>query len=362
MTSLGPLGNKQVRVEDWISLTPVGDVGTSAVNTVQVTSSAGATPDGSYFLVSGPENNAQEPNKAILRWHVWLDVSGSTADPLPGDSNQPGIRVVAPGGTDINDVAAAAASTINAFFNALNSQPIRASATTDTVTVLNAAAGPARVEDGVGSRGGVAASTGWTFASATPGVLPATVTFTIASSIEVAGATGASIQVLVPQITDSNQASSYSVAVDAEITTVEIPDVTGNIIASAAAGSFFTLYDTTGSPYSVWIAASDGAGSLATDPVGSGTAVPVIVVSSGMTGASVAPIVASVINALAAFSASATGSTVTITQAVTGSALDIIEGSIAGGFTITKVQEGGGDFTIDRSNRFANPDFDSETS
>lgn len=354
MTTLGPLGNKQVRVEDWVTLTPAGDTGTPAVNTVQVTASA---VDGSYFIFSNPQPLPQEPEKAVLRWHVWFDVSGSTQDPLPTESNQPGIRVVAASGTIVNDVAAAAASSIEAFFLGEPSITVSATAVTDTVTITSLSSGPSRVQDGVGSRNGVAASTSWTFASATPGIAPATVSFTVASTIEASGSLGASIQQLIPQITDGLIASSYSVANDAEIFDVTMPaDATG-WPASAAAAAHWQLFlpgsTSASTDFYVWYSVAG----LATDPAASGTGIEVAGVASADLAASVAVKTASAINTDGSFTATASAAVVTVQAATLGTAIDAVD--VDASVAIVVNQQGGGNFTVDRSNRFANPDFDS---
>jgi hypothetical protein len=338
MTAQGPLGNKQVRVEDWVTLTPTGDVGTSAANTVQFTASA---VDESYFILSQPQPLPQESQRPVLRWHVWYDVSGNAADPLPRESNQPGIRVVAASGTVVNDLADATASTIAVYFAAHPPAFVRASVTTDTVTIINAAVGPARVQDGVGSRIGVAASTSWTFASSIPGVHPETVSFTIASTIEADGSLGASIQQLVPQITDVLIASTYNVANDPEVISVRVPFGTNmtdadapvaqetrvempdgdELVSGDADSQYFQLF-ASGTDYYVWFQAG-----ISVDPLASGTGIEVSV-STISTSAEIATLTVAAIDAELQFSASvAVGddSHVLILSASTGSVFTAVD-------------------------------------
>ena len=104
MTTQGPLGNKQVRVEDFLTIqnASAAAAGTVAVNTVTVNASAGGVPAGAYFLVSGPEPLAQEAQNAVQKYHVWYSKDGAV-DPLPQDSNRArpsisnniGIKVIA---------------------------------------------------------------------------------------------------------------------------------------------------------------------------------------------------------------------------------------------------------------------------
>jgi len=369
MTSLGPLGNKQVRVEDSITLqnASAAGAGASAVNTVTVTVSGGDLPDGSYFIFSKPEPHYQDgelKGKAaspdpVFRWHVWYHDSEAdvSVDPLPRESNQPGIKVLFASGDAVADIADATASSISSYFTLHPVAPVRASATTDVITIENVDIGRAKVQDGVGTRGStpVAASTGFTFASATPGVAVDKVEVIVTSAIEFSGATGASVQQLV-----SFAGTTYSVGNDPEVTRVTMPADATEWPASAAAAAHF-LVRTPASTYYVWYSV-EGA---ATDPSASGTGLEVTGVASADLAASIAFKTASSINAFGGFGstsfvAAASGTVVTLTNAQSGAAVDVedVDASVA----ISVTQQGGGDWTITESNRFRNPNVDLETS
>ena len=255
MTTQGPLGNKQVRVEDFLTIQNASAAagGTVAVNTVTVNASAGGVPAGAYFLVSGPEPLAQEAQNAVQKYHVWYSKDGAV-DPLPQDSNRArpsisnniGIKVIAASGQAAAELAFDTTVAINSYFlTRPNSVSVSATLSSGSIiTITNLAVGPALVEDGIGSRGSpaVAASTGFVFASTTPGVLPDIISFTLASTIEGSGTTGASILTLVPFITTSaiSTVSSFGVGDDPDSLCVICAD--GSEFAGPGTGKHFRLF------------------------------------------------------------------------------------------------------------------------
>jgi hypothetical protein len=227
MTTQGPLGNKQVRVEDWVTITPAGATGTAAINTVTVNASAGAVPAGAYFSLRSPDALRQEAEgKPVIGYHLWYSKE-SAVDPLPRESNQTGIQVVIASGQATDVVASNTVSAINAYFTGtVPAISFSAERSGNDVVITNQVVGPSRVTDGTGSRNSVAASTGFSFASTTPGVNVSSVSFTIASTIEGSSATGASILTLIPQITDNIIASTYEVSDNPESLCILCPDGT----------------------------------------------------------------------------------------------------------------------------------------
>jgi len=252
MTTQGPLGNKQVRVEDWITITPAGATGTAAVNTVTVNASAGAVPAGAYFALRSPDALRQEAEaKQILSYHLWYSKE-SAVDPLPTESNQTGIQVVIASGQATDVVASNTVSAINAYFTGtVPAVSFSAERSGNDVVITNQTVGPARVVDGIGSRNSVAASTGFSFASTTPGVNVSSVSFTIASTIEGSSATGASILTLIPQITDNVIVSTYEVSDNPESLCILCPDGTEfdqggvgqHLLLTAGSEGFYLWYN-----------------------------------------------------------------------------------------------------------------------
>ncbi len=369
--SIGPLGNQQVRVEDFVTVqsASAAGAGTRAVNTVSVNASGGAIRPGSYWRFNGPEAPADKPNVPVRKYHVWYEVTttgGGTlgVDPLPQETNQVGIKVPVSSAMDLATVASNSVSAINAYFAGPNLLVASATRSSDDILVSNIPVGPALCEDGIGSRasglsGSTAASTGFTFASTVAGVAVDTRSFEVASAIQASGATAASVFSLLAR----NTGSTFSVAADAEVTRVVCPDVDTNI-AVAGSGDFFQLRGRDDSFY-CWFSASDGiGGEVTTDPTGggSGTAIPCDVLQSGDGGALVATSLASSINAQASasFTAVASAAAVTITAASAG-AVEAFPTSLAAAsdvnasVTVTQDNQGGGDWAVTRSNRFIDP-------
>jgi hypothetical protein len=357
-SSTGPLGNKSVRVEDFITIQSgsAGGVGTSAVNTITVNASGGVVPQGAYFTLSSPEPLEQETQNPVQRYHTWY-FKGSAVDPLPKESNNLGIKVIIASGQNTDVVASNTVVAIESFFST-RPPAISVSATRsgNDVVLTNRTTGPAQVEDGTGTRGtaAIAASTGFTFASTTPGVRPDRISFTLASTVEASGATGASILTLIPFVTTSGISTASSFVVNAgEVIEVRHPQ--GDNFPVTEQGISWQLR-TPGESFFVWYAAS----SVVTEPLTtSGTGIR-IDVSTVSTSAQVATRAASAINAVNNFSATASNEAVTITMASSGNApaSEDIDASVA----IAVIDTGGisasGSFSIIRSNRFTNPDFD----
>ena len=131
-----------------------------------------------------------------------------------------------------------------------------------------------------------------------------------------------------------------------------------------ASASFFQLRGQDESFY-VWFSASDGeGGNVTVDPTtdGSGTAVPVLGLASGELAADVASAIVTAVDALDAFSASATAGLVTITGASAGTVTAFSgltaasDGVITSSVISAQVNQGGGDWTVEISNRFLSPD------
>ncbi|MHA2066424.1 MAG: hypothetical protein ACXABY_18790 [Candidatus Thorarchaeota archaeon] len=372
-SSLGPLGNQSVRVEDFVEITnaasSVGASGTLAVLSVSVISASASFRTGSYWSFTGPQPRDDKPDTPVRHFHVWYEVDGSGVDPLPASTNQIGIKVVLSALDASNVVASATASSINAYFAGPNGAPAIASATaTDEVIALTILEpGPARIKDGVGSTAsGLAASatraTNFGVASTTPGVHVNRVAFEVASVLQASGATAASAFSLKARHTGS----TFSVAADAERTTLTMPaSVLGNLVASAAAADYFQLR-TPDNQYYVWFTASNGAGGVSTDPSGSGTGVAVnglLGSTAGTQAASIALLVASALNAVgssAVFSVTTSAADVIITGASVGSvtvfassgaAASVVSGSVVAAQTVA----GGAEWTVTRSNRIEDP-------
>ncbi len=123
---------------------------------------------------------------------------------------------------------------------------------------------------------------------------------------------------------------------DGEVIVMNMPNVTGNIVASAAPADYFQLRGPFDDAYYVWFQASNGGGSIATDPGGSGTGVVVTNVVAGMLAANFGSNVASAVNALDQFTASTDGVNIVIRNnhgpvtlfASTGAAASVVSGSI----------------------------------
>jgi hypothetical protein len=145
MTSQGPLGNKQVRVEDFLTIQSgsAGAVGTSAVNTVTVNASAGAVPAGAYFTFSTSEPLLQEAQNPVQRYHVWYS-KDSAVDPLPKESNNRGIKVII-ASTQATDVVAS--NTVVAIESFFSGKPaaisVSATRSGNDVVITNRTVGPA---------------------------------------------------------------------------------------------------------------------------------------------------------------------------------------------------------------------------
>jgi len=367
--SIGPLGNKQVRVEDSVtvqSASPAG-AGTAAIQAVTVDTPGSVVPPGAYWRFSGPEARSDTPGVPVRHYHVWYTVETEATgvlgiDPLPLTTNQIGIKVAVASGMDAETVASTTVIAINAYFAGSNFLSASATRATDDIVVSNLQVGPAFLGDGIGSIAGVAASTSWVFAC-TPGVQADERTFEVASTIEASAATGASILSLVARHTGS----TFDVAADNEITRIVCPVIDTNIIASTAAATFFQLRGPDDS-FFLWFGASDGAAASATLPVGSGTGVLVAPLVAGDDGTTVATQLASSINALTQFTATSSATAVTVTGASNGAVvLFASTGAAASGdanasIIITQDQLGGGDWSIDFSNKFPSPAVDLESS
>ncbi len=268
MTSLGPLGNKQVRVEDFITIQSgsAGAVGTSAVNTVTVNASADGIPPGAYFTFRSPSPLEQEAQNPIHTYHVWYQINRTASgllgiDPLPRESNNVGIKVISASG----DIAAVVASdTVVAIENFFSGKPpiisVSATRSGNDVVITNRTVGPASAQDGTGSRNSVAASTGFGFAVTTPGVRPDIISFTLASTTEGSNATGGSILNLIPFITTSaiNSVATFEVSDDPGAICIRCPD--GTEFDQGGVGQYLLLNVEPAHDFYVWY----NSGSVAT--------------------------------------------------------------------------------------------------
>lgn len=160
------------------------------------------------------------------------------------------------------------------------------------------------------------------------------VPFTVETYLKMAAADASSL-IIVDTFEDfSGSAGGYRLRVEGstisfdvggstikETTTITLPAIDGNLVASAEDASFFQLRSPDDAFY-VWFQASDGLGAVSIDPAAStgasGTSVPVQSLVAGDSGATVATAAASSINTLTQFSASATGAILTITSASAG--------------------------------------------
>lgn len=108
-------------------------------------------------------------------------------------------------------------------------------------------------------------------------------------------------------------------------------------VSSSLQSKYFKIYNGSNQGFYVWF----NVGGAGVDPAVANHTEVEVAISANASASAVATAMSAALDALAGFVSSASGSEVTVTNAVAGDADDTVDGTAATGFTFTKCQDGG---------------------